>query len=161
MSRKVLLMLAAIAVLSLIGCKKQTTAEKAQTPPSAGETAKAPGEMGKAMKQAAGATAEAQQQFVAGAEKTLTALEQQVQAFGQQQAQLPEQDREKVQQLTQQFNKELANAKASLDKFKSASPEASRDLKVAVDDAMSNLQNTYKQLQSAMQGQRQVSQEQP
>jgi hypothetical protein len=30
-----------------------------------------------------------------------------------------------------------------------------------VDDAMSNLQNTYKQLQSAMQGQRQVSQEQP
>ncbi|OHB63132.1 MAG: hypothetical protein A2Y77_07880 [Planctomycetes bacterium RBG_13_62_9] len=169
MNGKVLLTLAIIAAAGLIGCEQEgPTARDANTPAGRTGTARqgtettppsTPSEVGKAP----GTTAQApaQQEYVAGTEKMLNDLERQVQTLQQQQAQLPEQDREKAQQLQQQFEKELANARANLNKLRTASPEASRDLKVAVDESISDLQSTYTQLQSLSQGQRAVTRQQP
>jgi len=165
MNRKVLLTLAVISTLSLIGCKqegptaKKTARRDVNTPAARQGTETTPPGTPTEVGKAPGTTA--QQVYVTGTEKMLNDLEQQVRTLQQQQAQLPEQDRQKAQQLQQQFEKELANARANLNKLQNASVEASRDLKVAVDSSISNLQNTYKELQSLSQGQRAVSRQQP
>ena len=182
MNGKILLMLlAAVLTVSLFGCKREgpaarrtTTREGAAPAPAPGGTAKTPGatpeapsEVGKAPATtpgtqapgtAAQATAQMKQQYIAGAEKMLATLEQQAQAVDQ--TQVPEADRDKATQLKQDLQQQIASARQTLTKLRDAPPDAWANMKVAADNAIQNVQNTYKQLQTiAGQGQRQVTQQ--
>jgi len=173
-----------ILTVGLVGCKRESpTAQKDRAPAGGqgagtaregtqpGATPEAPSEVGKAPGTAPGTTgpaagaagqamAQAKQDFIANAEKTLNNLEQQTQAL-EKQAQVPAQDQDKVQQLRQQLQQEIANARQTLNKVRDASPDTWRNMTVAVNDSIQNAQGTYKELQSITQGQRQVTQQQP
>ena len=74
---------------------------------------------------------------------------------------MPEADRDKVTQLRQDLQQQIANARQTLTKLRDAPPDAWANMKVAADTAIQDAQNTYKQLQTiAGQGQRQVTQQQ-
>jgi hypothetical protein len=160
MSRKTLLvLLAAVMVLSFVGCRERgqvarepnATDRDMGTDTGVARVPEGPGQPGEGIGQA-------QQQYIAGTEQMLSNIEQQAQNVAQ--AEVPEQDRQKVQQLQQELQQEISNARQALNKLRDAPPDAAADMKVVVDDAMANVQNTYRELQSVAGG-RQVTQQPP
>jgi hypothetical protein len=174
MSRKMLsILVAAALVAGLLGCERQgpKTTKKTGTRTGTGTqeqpgttaqegTATTPDETAVPRGAAAGqAVAQQKQEFIANAEKMLGNLEQQEKTW---ETQLPpnEQNSPKVQQLKQQFQQQLADARQSLDKLRIAGPEAWSGLRSTVDNSMANLQGTFKDMQS-ISSQGQVAQGQP
>jgi len=150
---------AAVLTAGLLSCRRESPTAKEGTQP---ETAKTPSEVGKAPSTVPGtagqAVAQQKQDFIANAEKMLNNLEQQAQTA---QAQVPEQDREKAQQLQQQLQQQIADARQNLNRLREAPADTWRDMTVAVNDSIQNAQGTYKELQSITQGQRQVTRQKP
>lgn len=156
------MLLIGAVTLSLLGCQEdeETVTQEANVP-GPGRTAEregtvqsAPGAPGGT----AGTTPEAlSQQYVQGAEQIINNLEQKLQAWQQQAGAQAQQD-QKVQQLSQQVQQELADAKAAVEKMRTATGTQMKDAKVAADQAIKDAEDAFMQLQSATSGQREVTQ---
>ena len=186
MNAKMMSMLLAVVVLfALVGCKKEPTAgpgkttrdtqttTKSQTP-STTERAQQPAAVGgadanqtaagraqKQAREAAGtasdALAQQKQEYVQGAEQIVKGLEQKMTTLQQQASSLGQDGQQKAQQLQQRAQQELSNARAALDKMRTASGDQMKDAKVAADQAINNAETAFKDLQSFVESQRQVT----
>ncbi len=95
-------------------------------------------------------------EYVQGAEQILGSIEQKFTAWRQQAGAQTQQDQQ-VQQLSQQVQAELADARAAVDKMRTASGNQLKDAKVAADQAIRDVEAAFKNLQSQT-GQTQVTQ---
>jgi len=164
MSRKILFMLVtAVLAVGMLSCRQETPTKTGRAPSGTtrtpGATPEAPSEVGKAPSTTAPGTAgqafaQQKQDFIANAEKTLNNLEQQAQAAS---TQVPDQDRDKAQQLQQQLQQQIASARQNLNKLRDASADTWQGMTVAVNDSIQNAQGTFKELQTMSQGQRAVT----
>jgi hypothetical protein len=107
--------------------------------------------------QPAGALAQQREQYIQGAEQALTKLEQQTGTWEQQAGAQEGQAQEKFRQLQQRFEQELADARTALEKMKIATGDDLQQAKVAADQAIADTQQAFKELQSFVESQRQVT----
>jgi chromosome segregation ATPase len=164
MNKKLLsILVGAMLAIGVLGCERQGPKTPKKTGTGTGTTARegtamTPGETAGNLGAAAGqVVAQQKQEFIANTEKMLNNLEQQEQSW-EKQVQVSDQNRDRVQQLKQQFQQQLADARQSLDKLRNAGPESWGDLKSSVDSSLANLQGTYKDMQSiSSQGQQQAA----
>ncbi len=185
MKRKAVCMLLMGAVaLCLIGCKKED--KQASTKDKGGKTtSKAPsgqksvqpvpggqadtrgtaktgetGGVGGAAGTAADTLAQQKNQYVQGAEQILNSMEQKLTAWQQQAGtQGDPAQQQKIQDLSKQVQTELADARAAVDKMRTATGTQLKDAKVAADQALQDAEAAFKNLQTQM-NQTQVTQEQ-
>lgn len=130
-----------------------------QGQPGAGGTAKT-GETGGAPSTAADTLAQQKNQYVQGAEQILNNMEKKLTAWQQQtETQGSPEQQQKVQDLTKQVQTELADARAAVDKMRTATGTQLKDAKVAADQALQDAEAAFKNLQTQM-DQTQVTQEQ-
>lgn len=184
MKRKAVCMLLMGAVaLCLMGCgedeqastttdKGGTTTSRAPTTEGGTATSQAPGGQksvqpapgGEADTGAAGTAADTltqqKNQYVQGAEQILNNMEQKLTAWQQQAGTQgsPEQQ-QKVQDLAKQVQTELSDARAAVDKMRTATGTQLKDAKVAADQALQDAEAAFKNLQTQV-DQTQVTQEQ-
>lgn len=124
---------------------------------TAGGTA---GTAGGAAGTAADTLAQQKNQYVQGAEQILNNMEQKLTAWQQQAGKQGTPDQQqKVQDLAKQAQTDLSNARAAVDKMRTATGTQLKDAKVAADQALQNAEATFKNLQSFM-DQTQVTQAQ-
>ncbi|MGE5294451.1 MAG: hypothetical protein ACM3VT_06445 [Solirubrobacterales bacterium] len=128
---------------------------------TAGGTAgTAGGTAGGAAGTAADTLAQQKNQYVQGAEQILNNMEQKLTAWQQQAGKQGTPDQQqKVQDLAKQAQTDLSNARAAVDKMRTATGTQLKDAKVAADQALQNAEATFKNLQSFM-DQTQVTQAQ-
>jgi ribosomal protein L7/L12 len=171
-----LVLLAGVLALALLGCEEDQGGTTRDTDaPTTGETARetpgvqpvpegqggagttTPGGTPGAPGGIAGEAATQQRNaYVQGAEQILNGIEQKFTAW-QQQAGTQAQQNQQVQQLSQQVQTELADAKAAVDKMRTATGSQLKDAKVAADQAIRDVEEAFKNLQSQT-GQTQVTQ---
>lgn len=109
---------------------------------------------------AADALAQQKNQYVQSAEQILNGMERKLTAWQQQAGTQGTPDQQqKLQDLTKQAQTDLANARAAVDKMKTATGTQLKDAKVAADQALQNVETTFKNFQTYM-DQTQVTQAQ-
>lgn len=109
---------------------------------------------------AADALTQQKNQYVQGAEQILNSMEQKLTAWQQQAGTQgsPEQQ-QKIQDLSKQVQTELADARAAVDKMRTATGTQLKDAKVAADQALQDAEAAFKNLQTQV-SDTQVTQEQ-
>lgn len=161
-SKTILLMLVGILALCLFGCEREkppAAAGEGNTPgggttakqetgvepatPAQPTTPQAPGTAGTAQD----TMAQQKTMYVQGAEKTLNDMEQKLAAWQKQAGAQAQQD-EKAQQLSKQVQTQIADARAAVEKMKTATGDQLKDAKVAADQAIQGAAQAFKNLQS-------------
>lgn len=93
------------------------------------------------------ALAQQKNEYVKGAEQILSNMEQKLTAW-QQQAATQGQPDQKTQELSKQVQTQLADARAAVDKMRTATGTQLKDAKVAADQAIRNAEEAFKNLMS-------------
>jgi hypothetical protein len=129
------------------------------TPGRAGESnqpasARAPSEQGGVTTISADVSTQA---YVQQSEQTITTLQQKMSDLQGQIGLLKPEAQQKAQQLQERFQKDLTNARAALDKVKTASGENLKNSRAAADNALSDAAAALKEIQSYITAQTQAT----
>ncbi len=137
---------------------QQPPAGRAQPPAQAGGTeanqpaARAPAQPGQVTPASADISAQ-KQAFLQTSDQTLSSLQQKMSTLQSQIGTLKPDAQPKAQQLQKQFQQDVANARAALDKAKTASGSDWQQAKANADKALNSAATTLKDLQSYVEGQ--------